>query len=302
MSRQLDTEKALDLYRQGQERLGLHAKTAAYTAVMSTKPSEIMRDPNLFTRELHAQLSDLRGRSRSLAVALYQLLRLIWTGRILDDGYGTRWSRGDLWDRLHEGAGLERPQRGGVPAEVDSDPAPWTQTAPFDRDDTRSQVTDAVIEKVKKAQRRPQRKSADADVLTLEALDELDGLLEEIANTVRGHAQKLVADGGRETIVTAAQQDRRALRWMRVPEADACGFCLMVASRGAVYASKKSGGGIKGGEFHLNCQCDTAPIFSNRYEYPDAVKRARTLWKDSKATSAADFSTYIDQIRKGEEP
>ncbi|MEW1546870.1 hypothetical protein [Streptomyces tsukubensis] len=301
MSRQLDTEKALDLYRQGQERLGVHAKTVAYMSVMSTRPSEIMRDPERFTRELHAQLADLRGRSRSLAVALYQLLRLIWTGRVLDDGYGTRWSRGDLWDQLYEGAGLEKPQRGGVPAEVDNDPGPWTGGDDFDRDTTRDLVTIVVTEKIKQAQRDPQRKSADADALTLESLDELDGLLEEIATSVQGPVQKLIADGGREAIVTSAQQDRRALRWMRVPSSGtACGFCLMVASRGAVYASEKSGGGIKGGEFHPNCQCVTAPIFSNKYQDPDAVKQAKKLWKDSKAASVQDFNRYIDTLRKGE--
>ncbi|MFF3555334.1 VG15 protein [Streptomyces tsukubensis] len=301
MSRQLDTERALDLYRQGQERLGTHAKTVTYMAVMSTRPSDIMRDPEKFTRELHTQLADLRGRSRSLAVALYQLLRLIWTGRVLDDGYGTRWSRGDLWDQLYEGAGLEKPQRGGVPAEVDNATAPWAGGDDFDRDTTRELVTTVVVEKIKQAQRRPQRKSADAEALTLESLDELDGLLEEIAVSVQGPAQKLIADGGRETIVTSAQRDRRALRWMRVPSGTACGFCLMVASRGAVYASEKSGGGIKGAEFHPNCQCTVVPIFSNRYEDPDMVKEAKRLWKASKASSLRDFSRFIDTLRKGEE-
>ncbi|EMF02448.1 hypothetical protein J7W19_29130 [Streptomyces mobaraensis NBRC 13819 = DSM 40847] len=301
MSRQLDTEKALKLYQEGQDRLGLRAKTAAYMTVMSTRPSAIMCDPEGFTRDFHAQITDLRGQSKTLAIAFYQLLRLIWTGRVLDDGYGTRWSSGDLWDRLHEGAGLEKPQRGGVPAEVDEGPAPWAHKDPFSREDIKESITKPVVEKIKKVQREPQRKNPDSDVLSLESLDELDDLLESIATGVQGDAQKAVSDGGREAVVDATRLDPRALRWMRVPEAGACGFCLMVASRGAVYASARSGGGIKGGEFHPHCRCEVAPIFSNKYDDPDAVKEAKRLWEESGATSVQDFNRYIEEERKGEE-
>lgn len=300
MSRQLDTEKALKLYQEGQDRLGLHAKTSAYLMVMQTRPSKIMQDPEKFTREFHAEISDLRGRSKSLAVAFYQLLRLIWTGRVLDDGYGTRWSRGDLWDKLHEGAGLEKPQRGGVPAETDSGPSPWAGRDDFPRHEVRDTITKPVIEKIKKAQRETQRKDPDSDVLTLEALDELDDLLGNIATGVEGTAQKHTNDGGREAIVNAALLDPRALRWMRVPNPGACGFCIMTSSRGAVYASAQTGGGIQGGEFHPNCRCETVPIFSNQYEDPDAVKEAKRLWEKSKATSVQEFARYVEKQRKGE--
>ncbi|MEU3690540.1 hypothetical protein [Streptomyces narbonensis] len=300
MSRQLDTEKALKLYQEGQDRLGLRAKTAAYMTVMSTRPSAIMRDPEKFTREFHDQISDLRGQSRSLAIAFYQLLRLIWTGRVVDDGYGTRWSKGDLWDKLHEGAGLDRPQRGGVPAEVDEGLTPWAQGDHFSRDELKDRITGPAVEKIKQAQKEPQRQDQDSDVLTLEDLDELDDLLENIATGVQGEAQKAVSDGGREAIVGATQLDPRALRWMRVPEAGACGFCVMVASRGAVYASANSAGGIKGGEFHPNCRCEVVPIFSNKYEDPDAVREAKQRWKASGATSVQEFNRYIDKIKKGE--
>ncbi|MDY6143739.1 MAG: hypothetical protein SPI14_06005 [Arcanobacterium sp.] len=78
----------------------------------------------------------------------------------------------------------------------------------------------------------------------------------------------------------AAQQ----LRWARIPVGEyTCGFCLTLASRGAVYHSKHSAsGGDKSGAYgtaayHDNCDCIIVPVW-NADDYPfkhvtDAAKR-----------------------------
>lgn len=43
-------------------------------------------------------------------------------------------------------------------------------------------------------------------------------------------------------------------RWRRVPGPGACGFCLALASRGAVYRDKAAAGG----QYHANCRCTVA--------------------------------------------
>ena len=88
--------------------------------------------------------------------------------------------------------------------------------------------------------------------------------------------EKLVLDTGRDTIVGNAQADRQAKGWARVPEPGACSFCLMLATRGAVYRSEKSA------EFksHDNCRCHVEPVFT-AYEPSARVREAQALWASS---------------------
>jgi len=44
--------------------------------------------------------------------------------------------------------------------------------------------------------------------------------------------------------------------WRRIPEAGACAFCLMLATRGAVYSSARTAG--EGNAYHRHCRCDAA--------------------------------------------
>ena len=75
---------------------------------------------------------------------------------------------------------------------------------------------------------------------------------------VLASSQRHVQAGGRGVIVEAVRRDRQALGWARVASADACAFCGMLASRGAVYKSEDSG------EFeaHDGCGCDVEAAYS----------------------------------------
>lgn len=70
-----------------------------------------------------------------------------------------------------------------------------------------------------------------------------------------------------ETIITNVGRDRdKGARFARVPAgAETCTFCLMLASRGAVYHSRKTAGEFK--HFHRNCDCKVVPGFEDN---PDA--------------------------------
>ena len=70
-----------------------------------------------------------------------------------------------------------------------------------------------------------------------------------------------------ETIIANVGRDRdKGARFARVPAgAETCTFCLMLASRGAVYHSRKTAGEFK--HFHRRCDCKIVPGFGDD---PDA--------------------------------
>lgn len=70
-----------------------------------------------------------------------------------------------------------------------------------------------------------------------------------------------------ETIIRNAGRDRKkGVRFARVPTgAETCTFCLMLASRGAVYHTRRSAGEFR--KFHRGCDCKVLPGFEDD---PDA--------------------------------
>lgn len=70
-----------------------------------------------------------------------------------------------------------------------------------------------------------------------------------------------------ETIIENVGRDRkRGVRFARVPTGlETCTFCLMLASRGAVYHTRESAGEFR--HFHRHCDCKVVPSFEDD---PDA--------------------------------
>lgn len=80
---------------------------------------------------------------------------------------------------------------------------------------------------------------------------------------------KFVKQPGRDTVRTNAK--REGVRWARVPKGTkTCAFCLFLASRDAVYVSKKAAGDLGkgvGDDFHGHCDCAVVRI-SKASDYP----------------------------------
>lgn len=64
-------------------------------------------------------------------------------------------------------------------------------------------------------------------------------------------------NGGRETIVATVKADKRARGYQRVASGNACEFCTMLASRGAVYGEESA-------DFasHDRCGCTAEPVYT----------------------------------------
>lgn len=77
--------------------------------------------------------------------------------------------------------------------------------------------------------------------------------------------QRLVMTSARETVDTSSRRNRT--RYARVPSgATTCAFCLMTASRGAVYGSARAAG--DGRKYHDECDCVPTPM-SGPEDFPE---------------------------------
>lgn len=118
--------------------------------------------------------------------------------------------------------------------------------------------------------------------------DELETVLRGAGDkpAVVAAAEDVVFDHGVRTILDNAQRDPQARGYARIPEAGSCAFCLLLATRGAVYKHDRGGGDgdsfaasnakfkdRKGSlptsiKVHDNCRCIPEPAFG-RYEMTD---------------------------------
>ena len=81
-------------------------------------------------------------------------------------------------------------------------------------------------------------------------------------------ADKYVKQPGRDTVANNAK--REGVRWARVPTgAKTCSWCLVLASRDAVFLSEKSASRrAGGGKYHGDCDCQAVRI-AKKADYPE---------------------------------
>jgi len=72
-----------------------------------------------------------------------------------------------------------------------------------------------------------------------------------------------VKNSARQTVSDAAAKDPAKVRFARVPTgAVTCSFCMMLASRGWIYASEKSAGAFD--RYHAHCDCQVVPSWASK--------------------------------------
>lgn len=81
-----------------------------------------------------------------------------------------------------------------------------------------------------------------------------DGVSDFVARTVSHRADECVAESAVSANEASTQKGRKGKKkFARVPSGPSCGFCIMLASRGFVYATRKSAGELT--RFHNRCDC-----------------------------------------------
>lgn len=120
--------------------------------------------------------------------------------------------------------------------------------------------------------------------------------------TVTGAAERLVADGGRKAIAESVKSDSRAIGWYRLPDANPCWWCAMLASRGAVYGSRESASTTEDGErYHDHCACEPWPVFSRTEELPPEVQRWVDTW-DVSANTGDPVAAFRQRVAEANAP
>lgn len=112
---------------------------------------------------------------------------------------------------------------------------------------------------------------------------------------------KLVANGGRRTVIENVDRDRRSIGWARVTTSeDPCAFCRMLASRGPVYRTER------GADFqtHDGCGCGAQPLFAGdtalaqAEEYASSWTEAQAAARDSGNPSRGTSNNALNNFRR----
>lgn len=110
---------------------------------------------------------------------------------------------------------------------------------------------------------------------------------------VSGSTGRMVLDGGRETIANGVRQDRQALGWTRVTDANPCYFCAMLAGRGPVFTEE-----TVGFRAHDHCACTAEPAFEGS-EWPGRAREFEQLY--AKSTGGVTGQEKIRAFRRAYE-
>lgn len=197
--------------------------------------------------------------------------------------------------------GAERPQEGrtdSAPTETPDSPSSAASSEPVEADEgvlddadlAEEEELDRIlveeIEGLREAEERIEREAEEELRTVLEALgpdnlqkkvDKIDGAgsadevdeLREAAHREAGArqaaaAERIAMNGGRSTVWSHAQRDRRAIGYIRLSRTGTpCGWCAMLISRGPVYRSERSAEYADGDKYHDNCHCYAEPVFSS---------------------------------------
>jgi hypothetical protein len=101
-----------------------------------------------------------------------------------------------------------------------------------------------------------------------------------VQTLVDGAVQKLVADTSRVTYMDTFVRDKQIVAWARVARPNACSFCALLATRGAVYRSQGSADFLA----HDHCHCVAVMVYKGeRFTSPEYVQHWLDLYKSSTA-------------------
>lgn len=105
-----------------------------------------------------------------------------------------------------------------------------------------------------------------------------------------GIAQRYVQESGRQTLIANARRDRARPRYARSPHGKTCAWCILLASRGAVYHSEETAGAL--GNFHDDCDCQIVPAFDDD-DLPYDVDAMNALYIEGRKNATGNTDKAI---------
>lgn len=126
-----------------------------------------------------------------------------------------------------------------------------------------------------------------------------DAALRRLSGSVR----RLSLQPGRSTVWEASRSE--GVRYAVVPQIDACSWCLMLASRGAVYHSSQTARVSttlgREAEYHDSCRCVIAPVWNDR-DLPQINRDLAAEWRQTTAGERDQLAAWRRHIAASREP
>ena len=107
-------------------------------------------------------------------------------------------------------------------------------------------------------------------------------------------ALRLVRDGSRNTVVGSVRRDPARPMYRRVAKGGACGFCLLLSSRGAIYPSKDNAG--SGKHWHDRCSCTIEPQFKGESEPAEVAALYSDFSRTTRGLSGSDAVRHYNRV------
>lgn len=183
---------------------------------------------------------------------------------------------------------------------------PMVDPAPTEQIDT--SVAWALRERPEPATQTLTRPAPEDDTEDVVDLDK--PLPERQFTDLAGAARRMAAQPGRSTLERAIDEDPDAVAWVRITDSDPCGFCAMLAGRGAIFLTEESAQFIDGTRepYHDHCDCTVAPRFRDDFSpLPATNQKMQDLWyKTGAYFSNKDARNAMDRavraLKSGRDP
>lgn len=303
MSKQTDSDKAAELLSAALSEISSSTIHQVLGYFSTIDANALLKDTDRYFDPWFAIVDTHREQAWDIGQAYYRLDTAIWTGTTPDDGSGEILTLKQLWKIFLKLIGVSKFKSSLPDSEIDLFDSPWQG---YDRDYSRRNAAATFytrsIHRLKKFESANRLKEfVDVD----DYLTKLQAVMQSVGSDMARESQRLAQNGGRDAVLQGAENSKGPrVGYMRVPRgAYTCGFCIMLASRGAVYPTEGSAGkkGV-GREYHPGCDCAVRPLYEGQTE-PSAVREAKSIWSGYSKThsgSASDFVKWWKNKREGD--
>jgi hypothetical protein len=292
-------QRLLDEFWRAQAQFGTQAAAETLVAWSRINPEELEETAAQWLVTVLQIVRNGRGRSRRNAIAFYRLYRALetnYTVALPDQMPGTV-TLGQLreeWAR--ESNQLHRPEPDDLHAiTVERFEWPVEPVADLDRAASISLAHSGPVRAQEIVQTATRQRAR---------LDDPDFLaeLESAGRAAAGVADREALRSGRDLVDQASRGDRRVRGWARVTDGDPCGFCSMLASRGAIYRSRASAGTVEDSrgdnpedlkKYHPMCHCQVVPVYGGEEFLTPEARRLSDQWTEVTRGTTGDEARRV---------
>ena len=284
-------------------RIGIGTIEEALTLWTDVNPAKIAPTSGRWLERAVVLVLSRRKWSRDLAFSYYRLVRALRTGATIKDPYHPDEPTPTL-SSLRRDFASRVDEVGRVAGATES---PVAAPEPRSADDEADRLLIEELADLLAEDERLEKLAEEEARLDLEALgpanlksklkdigatdaEEMDAIRDQAHREAGARqaaaAERMALNGGRGALWSYADQDSRALGYVRISRTGTpCGWCAMLISRGVIFYKSKASAEFKsdGDLYHDNCHCYAEPVFTMQ-QYASEMfalnRQYETEWPD----------------------